>query len=169
MSGKDSYQTEDASVVIAAGNVMVAIIENGKIDPESVPGLLKQIRDALSSGSLGRETAAPLAAKASTDTSVVESGPQPAVPVAQSIKPDYLVCLEDGRRLKMLKRYLRQTYNMTPEAYRQKWGLPKDYPMVAPNYSEVRSDMAKRSGLGRPGSTKSKRRKDGSRTTAKAR
>lgn len=74
---------------------------------------------------------------------------KPAVPVRKSITPDYLICLEDGKKLKMLKRHLRSTYNMTPDDYRQKWGLPLDYPMVAPNYAEQRSAFAKKIGLGR--------------------
>jgi predicted transcriptional regulator len=75
--------------------------------------------------------------------------PKPAVPVRKSITPDYLICLEDGKKLKMLKRHLRSTYNMTPDEYRAKWGLPPDYPMVAPNYAEQRSAFAKKIGLGR--------------------
>lgn len=74
---------------------------------------------------------------------------KPAVPVRKSIQPDFLVCLEDGKRLKMLKRHLRSTYNLTPDQYRQKWGLASDYPMVAPNYAEQRSSFAKKIGLGR--------------------
>lgn len=74
---------------------------------------------------------------------------KPAVPIRKSITPEYLVCLEDGKKLKMLKRHLRSTYNMTPDEYRQKWGLPPDYPMVAPNYAEQRSAFAKKIGLGR--------------------
>lgn len=73
----------------------------------------------------------------------------PAVPVRKSVTPDYLVCLEDGKKLKMLKRYLRSTFNMSPEEYRAKWSLPADYPMVAPNYAKQRSDFAKKIGLGR--------------------
>ncbi|MEX2618102.1 MAG: MucR family transcriptional regulator [Alphaproteobacteria bacterium] len=75
--------------------------------------------------------------------------PKPAVPIRKSITPDFLVCLEDGKKLKMLKRHLRTTYSMTPEEYRTKWGLEADYPMVAPNYSAQRSSFAKRIGLGR--------------------
>lgn len=75
-------------------------------------------------------------------------GPRPAVPIDQSVTPDYLICLEDGKQLKLLKRYLRAHYDMTPEQYRRKWGLPADYPMAAPNYSKARSRMARRSGLG---------------------
>jgi predicted transcriptional regulator len=75
--------------------------------------------------------------------------PKPAVPVKKSITPDYIVCLEDGKKLKMLKRHLRSTYNMTPDEYRTKWGLPAEYPMVAPNYAQQRSEFAKKIGLGR--------------------
>jgi predicted transcriptional regulator len=74
---------------------------------------------------------------------------KPAVPIRKSITPDYLICLEDGKKLKMLKRHLRSTYNMTPDDYRQKWSLPADYPMVAPNYAQQRSAFAKKIGLGR--------------------
>jgi predicted transcriptional regulator len=76
---------------------------------------------------------------------------KPAVPIRKSITPDYLICLEDGKKLKMLKRHLRSTYGLTPDAYRAKWGLPSDYPMVAPNYAEQRSAFAKKIGLGRGG------------------
>ncbi len=78
---------------------------------------------------------------------------QPAISVKKSISPDYIVCLEDGKKLKMLKRHLKTAYNMTPEEYREKWGLPRDYPMVAPNYAKHRSSLAKKIGLG----TKSRR------------
>lgn len=83
-------------------------------------------------------------------TTTVQAGmpQQPAVPVKKSVMPDYIVCLEDGKKLKMLKRYLKSAYGMTPEQYREKWNLPADYPMVAPNYAEKRSHLAKESGLG---------------------
>lgn len=74
---------------------------------------------------------------------------EPAVPVKKSVFPDYIVCLEDGKQFKMLKRHLKATYNMTPEEYRSKWGLPESYPMTAPNYSEKRSGLAKEAGLGK--------------------
>ncbi|HEX9810273.1 MAG TPA: MucR family transcriptional regulator [Alphaproteobacteria bacterium] len=80
--------------------------------------------------------------------------PQPAVAIKKSVTPDFIVCLEDGRKLKMLKRHLKTAYNMTPEEYRERWGLPADYPMVAPNYARQRSTLAKKIGLG----TKSRRR-----------
>jgi predicted transcriptional regulator len=74
--------------------------------------------------------------------------PKPAIPVKKSVTPDYIVCLEDGKKFKSLKRHLRTQYNMTPEQYREKWGLPVDYPMVAPNYAKARSELAKEMGLG---------------------
>ena len=99
-----------------------------------------------------------------------ESQPEPlkpAVPVRKSVTPDYLVCLEDGKKLKMLKRHLRSTYNMTPDEYRAKWGLPPDYPMVAPNYAEQRSEFAKKIGLGRGTGRQSARRSSGNGAGAK--
>jgi len=80
---------------------------------------------------------------------VKAEAPRPAVPLKKSVTPDYIVCLEDGKKLKMLKRHLRTTYGMTPDEYRARWGLPPDYPMVAPNYAAQRSDFAKKIGLGR--------------------
>jgi predicted transcriptional regulator len=80
----------------------------------------------------------------------VQSEPlKPAIPIRKSVTPEFLICLEDGKKLKMLKRHLRSTYNMTPDEYRSKWGLAPDYPMVAPNYAERRSEFAKKIGLGR--------------------
>lgn len=89
----------------------------------------------------------------------VEKRPTPAVPVRKSVTRDHIVCLEDGKKLKMLKRHLRSTYNMTPEEYRARWGLPPDYPMVAPSYAEERSEFAKKIGLGRKTRTAPKRSK----------
>ena len=74
--------------------------------------------------------------------------PQPAIPVKKSVTPDYIICLEDGKKLKMLKRHLKTAYDMTPDEYRERWGLPRDYPMVAPNYAKHRSSLAKKIGLG---------------------
>jgi predicted transcriptional regulator len=79
---------------------------------------------------------------------VTEERPQPAVAIKKSVTPDYIVCLEDGKKLKMLKRHLKTAYNMSPEEYRDRWGLPADYPMVAPNYARQRSSLAKQIGLG---------------------
>src|SRR5947207_7567334 len=86
---------------------------------------------------------------------------KPAVPIRKSITPDYLICLEDGKKLKMLKRHLRSTYSMTPDEYRAKWSLPADYPMVAPKYAEQRSEFAKKIGLGRGTGRQSARRSSG--------
>jgi predicted transcriptional regulator len=79
---------------------------------------------------------------------VVPEKPVPAVPVKKSVTPDYIICLEDGKKLKMLKRHLKTAFNMTPEQYRERWDLPSDYPMVAPNYATQRSSLAKQIGLG---------------------
>ena len=79
---------------------------------------------------------------------VVPERPRPAVPIKKSVFPDYIVCLEDGKKLKMLKRHLKTAYNLTPQEYRERWGLPPDYPMVAPNYAKHRSNLAKKIGLG---------------------
>jgi predicted transcriptional regulator len=87
------------------------------------------------------------------------TGQEPAVPVKKSVTPDYIVCLEDGKRLKMLKRYLRSRYNMSPEEYRRKWNLPADYPIVAPNYAAQRSAFAKKIGLGHIGNGRPRRRR----------
>ena len=92
----------------------------------------------------------------------------PAVPIRRSVKPDFIVCLEDGKKLKMLKRHLRTTYNMTPDEYRAKWGLPSDYPMVAPNYSKQRSEFAKKIGLGRRAGKKGGRRRGRKSAAARA-
>ena len=89
--------------------------------------------------------------------SASQSPPTPAVPVKKSVTPDYIVCLEDGKKLKMLKRHLRSTYGLTPDEYRAKWGLPPDYPMVAPNYAKQRSAFAKKIGLGRTAGGKGRR------------
>ena len=91
---------------------------------------------------------------------VEEKRPEPAVSIRASVKPDHIVCLEDGKKLKMLKRYLRTNYNMSPEEYRARWGLPADYPMVAPDYADKRRELAKKIGLGRqPGQRRGRRKK----------
>lgn len=86
---------------------------------------------------------------------------KPAVPIRKSVTPEYIVCLEDGKKLKMLKRHLRSTYNMSPEEYRARWGLPADYPMVAPNYAQQRSEFAKKIGLGRGAGRPARRKATG--------
>lgn len=101
-----------------------------------LPNLIRQVHDTL-------------VKLASGGTVVATTTREPAVPINKSVMPDYIICLEDGKKMKMLKRYLKATYDLTPEAYREKWGLPADYPMVAPNYAEKRSHLAKKSGLGK--------------------
>jgi predicted transcriptional regulator len=121
-------------------NIVSAYLSNNAISHAELPRLMKTVHDALAN--LGQE---PVPA-------VIE--PQaPAVPIKKSITPDYLICLEDGRKMKSLKRHLMTSFNLTPDQYRVKWGLPKDYPMVAPNYAAVRSAMAKRIGLGQTSKT----------------
>ena len=98
-----------------------------------------------------------LSGQAASDA--VASAKAPAVNIRKSITPDYIICLEDGKKLKMLKRYLRSRYGLSPDAYRAKWGLPNDYPMVAPNYAAVRSAFAKQIGLGRGAPAKGRRKR----------
>jgi len=106
-------------------------------------------RNAVEAGeisSLIREVYTTLASVGNAEP--VNDRPQPAISIRKSVQPDYIVCLEDGKKLKMLKRHLKTAYNMTPEEYRQRWGLPSDYPMVAPNYANQRRTLAKKIGLG---------------------
>jgi len=116
-------------------NIVSAYLSNNPTPASEIPNLISQIHSALVRVSSGRSEAPAEPAK-------------PAVSLKKSINPDYLVCLEDGKRFKSLKRHLRTQYNMTPEQYREKWGLPADYPMVAPNYAVARSQLAKKMGLG---------------------
>ena len=118
--------------------IVAAQVANNPIAVTDVPGLIATVHESLAA--LGPEEAAPK--------------PEPAVPIKQSVKPEYIVCLDDGKKLKMLKRHLRTAYNMTPDDYRKRWGLSRDYPMVAPNYAKQRSELAKKIGLGRKPGTK---------------
>ena len=126
------------AVLTMASNIVAAYLTRNETSAAAVPQIISTVFNTLTG--LGDGIAA---------------GPRtrlaPAVPIAKSVTPDYLVCLEDGRRLKMLKRHLRSVFNMTPEQYRAKWGLPRDYPMVAANYAQRRSELAKTIGLGKKG------------------
>jgi len=124
-------------VLRMVADIVAAYVGHHAIETAQVPELIRTVHAALS-GTQQAHAPAPL-----------ESAPKPAVPVRRSVSDEYIVCLEDGRKLKMLKRYLRTKYGMSPEQYRAKWGLPADYPMVAPNYSNQRSNFAKKIGLGR--------------------
>ncbi|AKM10514.1 MucR family transcriptional regulator [Croceicoccus naphthovorans] len=129
------------TLITLTSDIVAAHVSNNSVDVDQVPTLINNIYGALAG--LGGVQAEP------------ESPPEPAVSIRSSVKPDYIVCLEDGKKLKMLKRHLMTHYNMTPEEYRARWNLPADYPMVAPNYAEKRRELAKKIGLGRkPGARK---------------
>ena len=137
-------QGNDDTLLTLTADIVAAHVSNNSVSVNDLPQLIANVHGALTS--LSGANAAP------------EVRAEPKVPIRSSIKPDYIVCLEDGKRLKMLKRHLMTHYQMTPDQYRQKWGLNSDYPMVAPNYAEQRRTLAKSIGLG------TKRRK----TVAKA-
>ena len=126
------------SVIEMAAEIVSAYIGNNSVASDQLPDLIRQVHGALANVSSGAPEAPP--AKL-----------EPAVSIRKSITPDFLICLEDGRTFKSLKRHLRTKYNISPEEYRAKWGLPKDYPMVAPNYAASRSALAKSMGLGQGG------------------
>jgi predicted transcriptional regulator len=119
------------------GDIVAAYVTKNSISAADLPDLIRNVYAAFST--LGQ--AQPVAVAATVQ--------KPAVSIARSITEDYIVCLEDGKRLKMLKRYLRSRFNMSPDDYRRRWGLPADYPMVAPAYTERRSEFAKKIGLGK--------------------
>ena len=114
--------------------IVSAHVSNNPVSISDLPNLIQEVYRTLSG--MGRPQVAPVEKQ------------QPAVPIKKSITPEFLICLEDGKKFKSLKRHLRTAYNMSPEQYREKWGLPSDYPMVAPNYAEARSRLAKQMGLG---------------------
>jgi predicted transcriptional regulator len=129
---------DKSEIIEMTADIVSAYVGNNSVSASELPSLIQSVHRALAGVSNGGET--------------VETAPkEPAVPVKRSITPDHLVCLEDGRKFKSLKRHLRTKYNMSPEDYRAKWGLPKDYPMVAPNYAKARSELAKQMGLGQGG------------------
>jgi predicted transcriptional regulator len=123
------------SFIDLTASIVSAYVSNNPMPASDIPGLIGQIHAALLRVSSGR-------------VEVRLEPAKPAVSIKRSMTPDYLVCLEDGKRFKSLKRHLRSQYNLTPEQYRDKWGLPPDYPMVAPNYAVARSQLAKKMGLG---------------------
>lgn len=131
-------QPNDALLELTAQIVSAHTIKNS-VPVEGLVMLIRQVYDALKG--VARPAPEP-------------ERPQPAVPIKRSVFPDYIVCLEDGKKLKMLKRHLQSAYGMTPEQYRERWGLPADYPLVAPNYAERRSHLAREIGLGRKISAK---------------
>jgi predicted transcriptional regulator len=129
---------ERAEIIEMTADIVSAYVGNNTVSTGELPSLIQAVHQALAGVSTGAEP--------------VDTAPkEPAVPVKRSITPEFLICLEDGRKFKSLKRHLRTKYNMSPEDYRAKWGLPKDYPMVAPSYAKARSDLAKQMGLGQGG------------------
>ncbi|MAT35567.1 MAG: transcriptional regulator [Ponticaulis sp.] len=117
-------------------DIVASFVANNPVPTDSLPDLITSVH----------KTVTNLAARESVQ---LNERPKPAVPISRSITDDHIICLEDGKKLKMLKRYLRSHYGMTPEEYRKRWSLPADYPMVAPSYTKKRSDFAKKIGLGK--------------------
>ncbi|WP_428649888.1 MucR family transcriptional regulator [Roseibium sp.] len=125
----------DANLIDLTADIVSAYVSNNTVASTDLPSLINEVYGALQ--------------KTATASSDPEPEPlKPAVPVKKSVMPDYIICLEDGKKFKSLKRHLRTHYNMTPEEYREKWDLGADYPMVAPNYAAARSELAKKMGLG---------------------
>ena len=122
------------TVLKLTAQIVAAHVEHNSVQPDALPGLIEKVYQTLRGVGQAR---------------VEPEKPVPVVPVKQSVKPDFIICLEDGKKLKMLKRHLMTSYQMTPAQYRTRWNLPSDYPMVAPNYAKVRSSLAKKIGLGR--------------------
>jgi len=135
-----SERSNTGDLLALTTEIVAAHVANNSVAVADLPHLIQEVYRTLSS--VGT-------------TQPIPERPQPAVPVKRSVTPDYIICLEDGKKLKMLKRHLKTAYNMTPEEYRDRWGLPADYPMVAPNYAQHRSSLAKKIGLG----TKPRKRK----------
>ena len=130
----ESHSGED--LLRLGAEIVAAYVSRNAVSAEAVPDIIRTVHQTLETITRGEPVA-------------MEERPKPAVPVGRSVQHDYIVCLEDGKKLKMLKRYLRSRYGMSPDEYRRRWGLPPDYPMVAPAYAARRSDFAKQIGLGR--------------------
>lgn len=133
----DDLNRDDAAPAVIleyASDIVSAYVSNNPIQSEELPGLIKDVHATLKE------------LKSATGTKAI---PEPAIPIKKSITDDFLICLEDGKKFKSLKRHLRSKYGMSPEEYREKWGLPYDYPMVAPSYARKRSALAKEMGLGK--------------------
>lgn len=130
-------QTDHTDLLALTTEIVSAHLSNNQVASDEIPAIIQKVYRTL--------------ANVNSDGGTLAERPQPAVPIKKSVTPDYIVCLEDGKKLKMLKRHLKTAYNMSPEEYRERWGLPADYPMVAPNYAEQRSKLAKEIGLGTTG------------------
>lgn len=132
-----------ANLLSLTTEIVAAHVANNTVPQNEMPALIEQVFRTLSNLGSG-----------AGGSMLSGDRPQPAVPVKKSVTPEYIVCLEDGKKLKMLKRHLKTAYDMSPEEYRERWGLPADYPMVAPNYAKQRSRLAKDIGLGTKGKPK---------------
>ena len=137
-------QPESSELLALTSNIVASHVSNNSVAVADLPHLIQQVFASLAG--LSQAHAAGTAPR-----------PQPAVPIKKSITPDFIVCLEDGRKLKMLKRHIKTRYNLTPDQYRERWGLGADYPMVAPNYAAQRSTLAKKIGLGTKRRTRRRR------------
>ena len=135
MTEETLLPVDNEELMCMTTDIVASFLTHNSVPAESVPDMIKSVYATMK--------------EISGEPSKPEPKAKPAVPVSRSVSDDYIVCLEDGKKLKMLKRYLRSQYDMSPEDYRRKWGLPADYPMVAPNYSKRRSEFAKEIGLGR--------------------
>ena len=127
----------DAELIALTSQIVSAFVAKNSVQPSDLPALISTVYQSLKFAVQPQPPAE------------VPTELKPAVPIKKSVTPDYIICLEDGKKLKMLKRHLNTSYNMTPDQYRAKWGLPADYPVVAPNYAKARSDLAVKLGLGR--------------------
>lgn len=136
MNDAHSEKASRENLLRMVTDVVAAYVGKNTVSANQLPDLINTIYGSLSSLESGQ-------------VDIKSEALKPAIPIKKSITADYIICLEDGKKLKMLKRHLRTTYNMTPDEYRAKWGLPQDYPMVAPNYAAQRSEFAKKIGLGR--------------------
>ena len=136
-------RTDNNELLTLTADIVAAHVSNNTVGVTDLPQLIQQVYAALAGVGSG---------------AAAKEKPTPAIPVRKSVTPDYIICLEDGKKLKMLKRHLKTRYNLTPDEYRERWGLPADYPMVAPNYAAQRSDLAKKIGLGTTRRRRSKKR-----------
>jgi len=127
--------SQNVNFIELAADIVSAYVSNNSVAASDLPGLINEVHGALQRITSGVQE-------------VPAEAPKPAVPVKKSVTADYIICLEDGKKFKSLKRHLRTQYNISPEEYREKWALPADYPMVAPNYAQARSNLAKEMGLG---------------------
>ena len=132
----ESAPPSAADLLRLSAQIVSAHVSRNDVAPDALPALIRSVHAALAG--VGQPAVAALPDK-----------PQPAVPIKRSVFPDHLICLEDGAKVKMLKRYLKVRFDLSPEQYRERWGLPREYPMVAPSYAERRSTVAKQFGLGR--------------------